>query len=671
MYISKNNEYKNHTSAVTDSNEKMTIAEVSGLLSVSQATVRNWIRLGKIKPEPDNKTFNRLYIEKLIEEISCGKDHRLKSRRNKKNISGKLLYKDYIKSKTNKDIVKNILNSCNSLSEQELRIILAHFAVRLYQQSGGKILFNDAPLKNKAKISENEVFNTLIADLIGNTDTLDLSNIRFIFDYQPESAPFEDTLGFIYISLKDLNKRKLTGTYYTPQKTVNSLISSLSDCIDPKTQTICDPCCGTGNFLIGLVSHGVNPAMLYGYDIDEISIYITRINMFLLNPGFTKNQLYSQFVCKNTLAEEIPQVFSVILGNPPWGYAFSEEELAYLKKRYLTAKTSGTESFDLFVEKGLALLEEDGYLSYVLPESVLNVASHRDTRELIIKNTSFKFVTYSGNAFSDVLCPSVILGLKKDGRGKTIRCKVSLNGVGFTINKDRKLDSESLPLNMTDEEYDCLSAITSIPKAEFLAGNAVFGLGIVTGNNKQYISNEKSNGSEIILRGSNIFRYSVSESSEYIYFTPEKFQQTAPAHIYRAKEKLLYRFISDVPVFAYDNRQTLSLNSCNILIPQIDTMDIKYILAILNSSVSAYFFNKKYNSVKLLKAHIEALPIPVVSEEKQKEIIKKADEIMKKGNAGGLYDELDNDIMDIYALSHSQKNIIKASLAGKNRFLKP
>jgi len=196
-------------------------------------------------------------------------------------------------------------------------------------------------------------------------------------------------------------------------------------------------------------------------------------------------------------------------------------------------------------------------------------------------------------------------------------------------------------------------------------------LGIVTGNNKQYISNEKSNGSEIILRGSNIFRYSVSESSEYIYFTPEKFQQTAPAHIYRAKEKLLYRFISDVPVFAYDNRQTLSLNSCNILIPQIDTMDIKYILAILNSSVSAYFFNKKYNSVKLLKAHIEALPIPVVSEEKQKEIIKKADEIMKKGNAGGLYDELDNDIMDIYALSHSQKNIIKASLAGKNRFLKP
>jgi len=86
MYISKNNEYKNHTSAVTDSNEKMTIAEVSGLLSVSQATVRNWIRLGKIKPEPDNKTFNRLYIEKLIEEISCGKDHRLKSRRNKKNI---------------------------------------------------------------------------------------------------------------------------------------------------------------------------------------------------------------------------------------------------------------------------------------------------------------------------------------------------------------------------------------------------------------------------------------------------------------------------------------------------------------------------------------------------------------------------------------------------------
>lgn len=140
--------------------------------------------------------------------------------------------------------------------------------------------------------------------------------------------------------------------------------------------------------------------------------------------------------------------------------------------------------------------------------------------------------------------------------------------------------------------------------------------------------------------------------------------------MYRAEEKLLYRFIAEVPVFTYDNQQTLSLNSCNILIPQIEGMDIKYVLAILNSSVAAYFINKKYNSVKLLRSHIESLPIPMVSAEKQNDIVKKVDHIMNSSeNITGLYEELDNEIMKIYSFSTKQKNIIKNALRGKNSFL--
>ena len=135
--------------------------------------------------------------------------------------------------------------------------------------------------------------------------------------------------------------------------------------------------------------------------------------------------------------------------------------------------------------------------------------------------------------------------------------------------------------------------------------------------------------------------------------------------------KLLYRFIAEVPVFAYDNQQTLSLNSCNILIPKIDELNIKYILAILNSGVAAFFMNKKYNSVKLLKSHIESLPIPIVSREKQNEIIKKADRIMNSNeNINGLYNELDDEIMTLYGLNAKQKNTIKTAMSGKNLFFK-
>ena len=163
----------------------------------------------------------------------------------------------------------------------------------------------------------------------------------------------------------------------------------------------------------------------------------------------------------------------------------------------------------------------------------------------------------------------------------------------------------------------------------------------------------------------------MKETDNYIQFAPEKFQQVAPTEMYQAEEKLLYRFIAEVPVFTYDNQQTLSLNSCNILIPQIEGMNIKYVLAILNSSVAAYFINKKYNSVKLLRSHIESLPIPMVSAEKQNDIIRKVDHIMNSNeNISGLYEDLDSNIMALYGLTAKQTDIIRTSLRGKASFLK-
>ena len=172
-------------------------------------------------------------------------------------------------------------------------------------------------------------------------------------------------------------------------------------------------------------------------------------------------------------------------------------------------------------------------------------------------------------------------------------------------------------------------------------------------------------GCEVILKGSDILRYKVKDSNKYIRFTPEDFQQVAPTELYRAEEKLLYRFISDVPVFAYDNNKTLSLNSCNILIPQIKGMSIKYVLAVLNSSVSAFFIKKKFNSLKMLRSHIESLPLPVITQKKQKKIIEKIDCILKSDeDISKLYDELDIEIMELYQLNSKQQKIIREVLEG-------
>ena len=114
-----------------------------------------------------------------------------------------------------------------------------------------------------------------------------------------------------------------------------------------------------------------------------------------------------------------------------------------------------------------------------------------------------------------------------------------------------------------------------------------------------------------------------------------------------------------------------SITKGGIVIPNIDGLEMKYILAILNSSVAAYFISKRFNSVKLLRSHIEQMPIPVVPIDVQAPIIKKVDRIMNSSeNISGLYEDLDADIMALYGLTVAQIDTIQSALNGKSKFLK-
>lgn len=575
--------------------EILNAQQLCDMFSVSRQTLKNWVRLGKLVTEDGGKTFNREYAEKFFLKVKNGEESRLRSRRNKKGIDGRALYKDYIKNENNIRIAEKILTDYEHISETELRIVLAYFAVELFCDSRGKKGVGKECLYENEDVSDNSVFNRLIHDLLKDIDlkNIDFSYIEPIFEYKPRYKPNEDTLGFIYISLKGLAKRKKTGTYYTPRKTVFELINRLFECTELECKTICDPCCGTGNFFIGLMDKGIRAENLYGRDIDEISVLITKINIFLRDNNLSKEELDSHFVCGNALEEQNLKPFSVIIGNPPWGYDYSKSEKEYFGKNYEVSEKNNAESYDLFIEKGLNMLEKDGFMAYVVPEALFGVRTHSPARKLLVKNSSFKFVSYLGNSFSGVNCPVVIFGVKKDGKSSVNKCKVTAKDKIFIINKERKEENAEFSFNMTDEEYECLEAIESVQNARYLKNNAEFAMGIVTGNNKEYIGRKKSEKSELILKGGDILRYGTKRTDNYIEFLPEKFQQSAPEKIYRAKEKLLYRFICSMPVFCYDDKQTLTLNSCNIIVPHIEEMYIKYILAVLNSSVAAYFINQK------------------------------------------------------------------------------
>lgn len=655
------------------SQEVFSVDDICEILSISNATAKNWIRLGKITPDIEGCLFSRKYIENFIFLLKSNGDTRLKSRRNKKNVTGKILYKDYVHTSSNQRLVEELLDLKIIQSENDLLVTLANFAVQLYYQSRGIHYSENNVLLDFLSKNFSDDFHILIKDLLGkNTiDYVAKNKLEPVLSKRILFVKGEDTLGFVYISLQDIGYRKCSGAYYTPEKIVKKVIDQLYDNdSNLNLRTICDPCCGTGNFLLSLMAKGINPTNIYGQDIDHISVYLCRINIALMAPQMSAAELRSRIIIGNTYFETFNIKFDVVLGNPPWGSVFSNDDALKCRNLFKTAIGKNIESSDLFVEKALSMLRQNGILAFVLPESILSVATHNAARKMILDSCSFKFVSYLGNVFSGVLCPSIIIGITMDDCRTAIGCKVTTNNKSFVISQEREFDHNTLLFNVSDKENECLRAISSIDNVAYLKGNAIFALGIVTGNNKEYVSGEKHEGYEIILKGNDILKYGIKASGNYILFMPESFQQVAPVEIYRAKEKLLYRFISEMPVFAYDDQQTLSLNSCNIVIPKIAGLDMKYVLAILNSSVAAYFISKKFNSVKLLRSHIEQMPIPVVESNTQTAIIKKVNCIMNASeNISGLYADLDNDIMELFGLSSEQIKTIQTALTGKNLFL--
>ena len=659
----------------------MSLKELCDELCISTATGRNWIKLGKLTPnytETKIPYFTRDYVSKLKNEIKSGQITALKSRRNKKYVSGNTLYNSYVSENCKNMLV--LIKTLEIISESSIELdaniiqyLVAECALHLFadkmQLNVGE---NKALLQQYLNMEINlPKYNVLIDDLIKDkAAALEFcQNNTPVFSLQYTYEPNEDVLGLIYISCKNLGNRKATGSYYTPTKVVKKLISKLDIRV---SDNILDPCCGTGNFLLQLPDN-VSFDNIYGNDIDSVSVKISRLNMALKYPDTSVETICEHITNLNYLTEYKQTPFHFIIGNPPWGYGFSDAEKEQLQKIYHAASGKKIESYDLFIERALSDLSEGGHLSYVLPEAVLNVKAHTDIRSIILEKSSIRYLEFLGNAFDGVQCPCVILQLCHTGAPfTTIGMQVNDRKQSYILNTERIVSSEYFSFISTDPEYLILDKIKNSNDVSFLFGNADFALGIVTGNNKDYLSTIKTADNEMILKGADINKYHINPSENYIIFRPESFQQVAPEEMYRAPEKLLYRFICSQLVFAYDDKQTLSLNSCNIVIPRLAGIKIKYVLAILNSRIAQFLFKKEFNSVKVLRSHIESIPIPIVNEQTQDEIIAITDLLIQGqpiDKTNELYDILDTMIAELYFLSAEEQNIIKNAVDGENKFL--
>lgn len=706
--------------------DDLSLKELCQYLSISEATGKNWVRLHKLIPTSDydgKPFFSRTYCEELKASLQSGENTALKSRRNKKYVSGAFLYRDYVSPDSpNVRTVETILNELSSdkigLSDDHLRGLLAECALELLNQhnqcnASSQTYLLHAFLENRFSVAR---YDSLIADLLDGCDfdAVKEFSISPLFGHAYTYEASEDILGLLYLSCRNLTTRKATGAYYTPTRVVKTLIESLqgNEAITSHAR-ILDPCCGTGNFLLQLPCTSIDG--IFGMDLDEISVQLTRINMALKFPSCDVDTLRSHFIVQDYLTfvgnrydvkatlSDCPTsygttacTYDVILGNPPWGAEYTDEEKKKLRSAFKAAKGKSVESYDLFIEQSLRKLNKQGTLAFVLPEAVLHVKSHETVRRLILQKNSIPYINYLGDVFDRVQCPSIILQVKHTGRPlNTIGMRVVIDDSRttpnsfpskvlditgtkpvaanfFTIKTSREITAERFSFNMQDEEYFIIQKLDHLRDCFYLRDHADFALGLVTGNNKKYITDTLLPGYEPVLKGTDIYKYKKVPHKNFIHFSPDKFQQVALVKYYRAPEKLLYRFISNQLVFAYDDLQTLTLNSCNIVIPKLPGVQMKYVLAILNSRIAQFLFAKKFQSVKVLRTHIEQIPIPAADVKKQAVISAYVNKLMSETNPAELlylYNSLDKLIANLFQLNDTEYKIISVSGKAQNLFL--
>jgi hypothetical protein len=252
---------------------------------------------------------------------------------------------------------------------------------------------------------------------------------------------------------------KLRGKYYTPPELVRLILHAVR--LAPR-DTVLDPSCGDGEFLVGAVHALADQAppnsaaplarelagRFIGLDTDEEAVSRTRARLreaIRSRLGveiaedclrvYPRNAL--DWPSREALLRDLPPVEGrlLVLGNPPYVEAkrLSTHTRAMLKARYAEAVSGAPDLYLYFLHVCLGWLREDDRLAFVLPNKTLVNANARRLRVRLLERGQLRgidFATQAGLFPGAAVYPVVLhAGAPTPGGGMVELARVERNGV--------------------------------------------------------------------------------------------------------------------------------------------------------------------------------------------------------------------------------------------------
>ena len=200
-----------------------------------------------------------------------------------------------------------------------------------------------------------------------------------------------DVKGAIYESILEKNgqdKKSGAGQYFTPR----SLIKAMVDVTDPQIgETVCDPACGTGGFLLEAYDHMKTQSpnkdkqeflrnkALSGIDNTALVVTLASMNLYLHGIGTDR----SPITCQDSLEKAPEDLVDVVLANPPFGTRPAGSVEISRDDFYVDTKNNQLN----FLQHIMVLLKNGGRAAVVLPDNVLFEGNAGETvRKELLKN---------------------------------------------------------------------------------------------------------------------------------------------------------------------------------------------------------------------------------------------------------------------------------------------
>lgn len=401
---------------------------------------------------------------------------------------------------------------------------------------------------------------------------------------------------------------------------------------------------------------------IYGVDINEESVEITKLSLFLKIARKNKklidlsnnikrgNSLIDDSGVAGDLAfdweKEFPEImsnggFDVVIGNPPYVEARSIEQkyVDFMRKNY---ETSGNRinTFASFIEKGINLSKDNSYFSFIIHRNLIRSNDYQKTRNFILNNTKIKqILSFTQGVFEGVTGEMTILILNKTKEKKetnqlliyehTNKITPNLKPKKIKQNVFNNTAGNRFNIYLTNEKIDLLNKIKE--NCVKMGDIAETLQGIIVGNEKKYVSKDKKNEKyKPILRGKSISRYGFPNPLEYVYYVSgtKVLTRGKTPELFEKDEKILTQHVSGDITATLDTQQNYFLQTINSTTSINEEFKNRYLLGLLNSKLINFYYSSIFNlgaefTTAVAIENLDELPIKKISKEIQKSFIEK------------------------------------------------